>query len=98
MLNEPKGGARETGRPTPAEALDLLIAGRIGLHELPPLLFAAYCLGHDDGRTSRQAEVDRLDAECDRLYAIAVDPGRPARTVAQLLERQRVHDYRRKTA
>lgn len=30
-----------------------LVAGRLGLHELPPILFETYCLGFDAGRRGK---------------------------------------------
>lgn len=78
----------------PDAALDLLIAGLIGLPQLPLDLFAAYSLGYDDGRASLGHELGQAHAEADRLYRLAMDPGQQRRIVDELLEGQRARQAR----
>lgn len=72
-----------------------LAGGHAALYELPPLLFATYCLAYDDGRASRDPEVEALRAELERVALHAFDPGRQRRIVDELLERDRVQRHRR---
>lgn len=60
---------------TPNERVENLlfevIAGRVSLHEVPSSLLGWYSIGFEDGSRSRDREVNRLNAEADRLYAAA---------------------------
>lgn len=97
MLTNDEGGAGEDRR-RPAEPLVSLLAGRIGLEQLPPDLFAAYCTGYDDGRASLQPALDQAQAEADRLYGLAADSRANARTVTQLLQHEQALELRKRTA
>lgn len=48
-----------------------LLAGKLELWQLAPGLAAWWHVAYDAGYRARQAEIDRLNAECDRLYARA---------------------------
>jgi hypothetical protein len=50
-----------------------LVAGEIGLHQLTPALAGFWSLAYDQGRASRQAELDRANADADRYYRAAYD-------------------------
>jgi hypothetical protein len=51
-------------------AVDLMLA-EVELHQLPPCLLELWEYGLQTGRQSRQAEVDQLQSDCDRLYGHA---------------------------
>jgi hypothetical protein len=77
---------------------DQLLEGSIGLADLwrdHPAAFALYVLAYDDGRASRQAEVDQAEHEADRLYRFAFGQGQRQQLVDELLDREQVTAYRR---
>lgn len=53
---------------------DLLLTGQVRLHELPIEVAALYNLGVNDGRSTASGEIERLEAEADRLYLAAFTP------------------------
>ncbi|MEA9997839.1 hypothetical protein QN367_01875 [Cryobacterium sp. RTS3] len=60
-----------------------IILGHAELHQLTPALFAWWTLAHDTGRASRQAEIDRLSDENDRLYLRANNDPKQVAAITQ---------------
>ena len=54
-----------------------VILGDVELYQLTPALAAWWTLAHETGRVSRQAEIDRLNSENDRLYRAAYNSRTP---------------------
>lgn len=54
-----------------------VLSGDVELYQLTPALVAWWTLAHNTGRVSRQAEIDRLNSENDRLYQRAWNPLAP---------------------
>lgn len=50
-----------------------LVDGEVELHQLTPGLAGFWSLAYDQGRASRQAEIDRANADADRYYRAAYD-------------------------
>lgn len=71
---------------------DALVTGSVELWQLPPSLMALYAFAHeagvDTGKQSRQPEIDRLNAEADRLYLRAYHTPEQRKQI----ERQRVDE------
>jgi hypothetical protein len=62
-----------------------LFDGTLGLHELTPSLAAWWSLAYEEGRCSRQPEIDRLNAENESLWLRANND--PA-TASELVQRR----------
>jgi hypothetical protein len=58
-----------------------LVDGDLDLTDLAPALRAWWLVAYDQGRASRQPEVDRLSAECDRLHLIAYNTPEQVRDI-----------------
>jgi hypothetical protein len=56
-------------------ALDALLDGSVGLHELTPSLAGFYTVGHWHGSRSRDLELARVADERDALYERLYNPG-----------------------
>lgn len=46
-----------------------LLSGRVDAWQLPPSLLQLFTFAYEEGKASRQLEVDALNQEADRLYA-----------------------------
>ncbi|AZZ52813.1 hypothetical protein [Rathayibacter festucae] len=75
------GACVETGL---HQALTDVLDGRLGLHQLTPALAGFWTIAYDQGRASRQPEIDRLQAEADRLYLRANNTPEKLREVVRL--------------
>lgn len=53
-----------------------LVRGDVQLWHITPALAGFYGLGHNDGRASRQPEVDQAQADADRYYRYWQNPGK----------------------
>lgn len=68
-----------------------LAAGVVEFRQLPPALRALHVFAYEQGRQSRQAELDRLGDEADRLYTELCrrQPSRDAETLHDFLQAQK---------
>lgn len=66
-----------------------LILGRVELPALPASIFQIYVFAHSAGCASRQPEIDRANADADRLYRLAFDPRPPIKVGKSYAEIQR---------
>lgn len=71
-------------------AIDLA-AGVVELRQLSPALRQLYVFAHEQGRASRQPEVDRANDDADRLYAELCrrQPSRNHESINTFLEAQK---------
>ena len=74
---------------------DSFLSGVLGAPELPDQARVFYWLGEQVGQRSRQAEIEQLKAEVNRLYRLAFserEPMKPGVTFSELLRRRGEHD------
>ncbi|WP_157962358.1 hypothetical protein [Homoserinimonas sp. OAct 916] len=72
-----------------------LVRGEVELYECTPALAALWHVAHATGHASRQAEIDRLKTENDRLYLRAYNS--PAQ-VAEIIQRRLDGHFEREAA
>jgi hypothetical protein len=68
-----------------------VVAGAVEFRQLSPALRQLYVFAYEQGRTSRQPELDRTNAEADRLYAEVVrrPPARDQHDIDAALDAQK---------
>jgi hypothetical protein len=68
-----------------------VVAGAVEFRQLSPALRQLYVFAYEQGRTSRQPELDRANAEADRLYADLArrPPSRDQQGIDATLEAQK---------
>jgi hypothetical protein len=68
-----------------------LVAGAVEFRQLSPALRQLYVFVYEQGRASRQPELDRANAEADRLYADLArrPPSRDQQDIEAALETQK---------
>ncbi len=71
---------------------DALLAGELGLHQLPPALAAFFHLGAGEARQHAEARVRELEHECDRLYLAAANPADRAAELQRRLDEHFAHE------
>lgn len=63
--------------------LTRLMLGTVELYQCTPALAAWWTFAHENGRKSRQAEIDRLSDEADRLHLVAYNSPKDAAAIVQ---------------